>query len=90
MSAQKQLNPSDLADQQLELIAVALIPHLNKYGVIEKPMRQDKAAEFLDCTAKHIIALVKANKIEEHRFEENGMPYYFPSEINAALKNRKK
>jgi hypothetical protein len=88
-AAQRQLNPSEFTDEQCQMMALALLPHLNRFGIEERPMRQDKVAEFLDCTEKTIIALRNKGVIKAHRFEADATPYYYPSEINRALKNSK-
>lgn len=88
MSAQKehQLNPSEFSDEQLRVMALALVPHLNRFGIEERPMRQDEAAKFLDCSEQTIINLRNAGVIKAYRFEGCATPYYYPSEMNKALR----
>jgi hypothetical protein len=89
MSAQERtLNGSELSDDNLRAIAVALVPHLNRFGIEERPLDQDEAAKFLNCTVKHVIDLRNAGVIKAHRFEGFKSPYYYPSEINKALRKR--
>jgi hypothetical protein len=90
MSAtERQLNASDILNEdQLRMMALSLIPHLNRFGIEERPLRQDKVAEFLDCSEKYIIRLRNEGKIKGHRFEGEKMWYYYPSEINLRLRRK--
>lgn len=83
---QREFNPSEFTDEQCRSIALALIPHLNRFGIEEKPMCQEEAAEFLKCSVKHIINLRNEGVIKAYRFEGYSTPYYYPSEINKALR----
>jgi hypothetical protein len=39
---------------------------------------------------KHIIHLRNKGLIKEYKFEGEHIPYYYPSQINQALKNSKR
>ena len=89
MAAQERtLNGSELSDEQLRAIAVALVPHLNRFGIEERPLRQEEIAKFLDCSEKYVIRLRNEGKLKAHRFEGETMWYYYPSEVNKALRKR--
>jgi hypothetical protein len=89
MSAERHLNASDLSDDQLRVMAISLIPHLNRFGIEERPLRQDEAAGFLRCSEKQIISLRNKGIIKAYRFEGVSTPYYYPSELNKELRKRK-
>lgn len=89
MSAEsKQLNPSDLTDDQLDRIAFAILGKLSKFQVQEKPMRVKEAAAFLGISQKHFYHLVNQGKIKLHRLEDKGRPYAYASEINGAVRKK--
>lgn len=84
-----QLNPSELTDEQLRVMALALVPHLNRFGIEERPLRQDKIAEFLDCSEKHVIHLRNKGVLKAYKFEGDSTPYYYPSECNSKLRKHR-
>jgi hypothetical protein len=88
-AAERQLNPSEFSDETVRALAVALIPHLNRFGIEEKPMRQDDIAKMLGVSVKTIIGLTNRGVIKACRFEGLSTPFYYPSEINRELKKRK-
>ena len=90
MSAQREFNPSELSHDQLKVIAAALIPQLNRFGIEEKPITQEEAADFLHCSVQTIINLRNRGIIKAYRFEVDSTPYYYPSDINIALRRSKK
>ena len=91
-ATERQLNASELSDEHIDRIAFAVMARVEKYssGGIEKPLTRVKAAEHLNMGVDYIDKLKRNGVIQAHYFEESGVPYYFASEINEALKGRKK
>jgi hypothetical protein len=87
MSAERQLNPSDLSDQALDRFLFALMGRLNKYYTngIEVPLTKSEIAEFGRVTERQIDKLVDAGKLTAHRHMNGGDPRFYASEYNASL-----
>jgi hypothetical protein len=90
MSAEpKHLNPSDFSDDQLDRLAFALVGKLQKYFVVDRPMRAKEAAEFCGISEKHLYHLVNLGVIKDFRPDPKGHAFFIPSQMIEAIKNHK-
>jgi hypothetical protein len=92
MNTERQLNPSDLTDEQIDRIAFAVIGKLEKYTTngIEKPLTRQKAAEHIGLGVDMVDKMKRDGVLQPYYFPGSNVPFYYASEINEALRGRKR
>jgi hypothetical protein len=90
MSAQeKQFNPSDLSNEQLDRMAFALLGKINKFLVVETPLTREEAAAFTKLSVSRFDELVRAGKFRIIKPYHNSHPTFLPSMLIEDMKSWK-
>lgn len=88
MSAERNFNPSELSDDQVKTIAFTIAGHLTRYFQNERPMRAKEAMQFIGVGKTLFNKMINDGVVKPHRMSEDSNPFFFPSELIAAIKRR--
>lgn len=88
-AAERQLNPSEFSQDQLDRFLFALVGRMKVHFLVEKPMTKTQLAEYLNYSEAHIGRWVRSGKIKPHRMEEGADPRFLASEALEALTGKK-
>ncbi len=89
MSAERQLNPSRLSQEEINAIAFAVAGVLAKHGKFsEEPLDSEGAAAFLKISQSSLRKMKERGKIKAHYPGGLDIPLYYPSELNKAVKEK--
>lgn len=84
MSAQKELNPSMVSKQDLEVLAFMIAAKLNEFA--DKPMTAKEAQAWMGIGKTKFIRLANEGVIKRHHVGEKGEPMYLRSELIESIK----
>jgi len=84
-AAEHQFNPSDLTNEQLDRIAMALYPRIQKLNE-DRPMSAKEAYTWMGIASPTFYRLVSKGAIKGHRLTSDSDPVYLKSEIINSIK----
>lgn len=90
MSAQHQLNPSDIPAEQLDRILFAIIGRMQKLTVVEKLLTREEAADYISYAPSTLDRFVAQGLIESEEIEPGADPRFRPSKLLAAFKPKRR
>jgi hypothetical protein len=86
MSATRDLNPSAVPNEHLEIIAFMILGKMQNLVVDDKPMTGKEAIEWTKWSEDKFYRLVRLGKVKAFRPDPNGDPSYLKSQIIEMLK----